>query len=541
MFKFFRKKQPPTPAPETKTPPAPPAVPDAGGWGRHVEQEPPKPAASELPPGEARVAPQTVEIPAAPPAQPPSGTPVSAPPPATQASASEPASTTPAPAVSAPSVAPAASTAGAASAPTPAPAAPPAALPPAAPPAADPPARASTEPPSFAPPAAPAPAAVPASPPAASAVPALPTAPTVRPTPTAPVTTPAPAATPTPVVGGKPRQRPGPPPTRAKFEASAPAVAAQEAATAAKTSWLTRLRSGLAKTGQSFTQLFVNVKVDEDLFEELETALIMSDAGVDAADKLLTALRARVRKERIEDGNRVKEVLRELLTEHLAPLERAFDLDRASPVVVMIAGVNGAGKTTSIGKLARHFQNEGKQVLLAAGDTFRAAAREQLVQWGERNSVAVIAQADGGDPAAVAFDAVHAGRARNMGVVMVDTAGRLPTQLHLMAELQKIRRVIAKADADAPHEVLLVVDGNTGQNALAQIKAFDDAIGLTGLVVTKLDGTAKGGILAAVASGANGVRPVPVYWIGVGEEVEDLQPFVAAEFAGALLGGSGNG
>ena len=336
-------------------------------------------------------------------------------------------------------------------------------------------------------------------------------------------------------VGGKPAQRPGA--EKKARETAAQAQAEAQAQAAAKTSWLSRLKSGLSRTGQSFTSLFVNVKVDEDLFEELETALIMSDAGVDAANKLLTALRARVRKERIEDGNRVKEVLRELLTEHLKPLERSFDLGRASPLVVMIAGVNGAGKTTSIGKLARTFQQQGSSVLLAAGDTFRAAAREQLVEWGERNNVAVVAQADGGDPAAVAFDAIQAGRARRMGVVMVDTAGRLPTQLHLMAELKKIRKVIAKADAEAPHEVLLVVDGNTGQNALAQIKAFDEALGLTGLVVTKLDGTAKGGILAAVASGAQGVRPVPVYWIGVGEGIEDLQPFVASEFAGALLGG----
>jgi fused signal recognition particle receptor len=201
----------------------------------------------------------------------------------------------------------------------------------------------------------------------------------------------------------------------------------------------------------------------------------------------------------------------------------------------MVAGVNGAGKTTSIGKLARTFQQQGKQVLLAAGDTFRAAAREQLVEWGKRNGVTVIAQ-DGGDPAAVAFDAVKSGQARGMGVVMVDTAGRLPTQLNLMEEVKKIKRVIAKADPSAPHEVLLVIDGNTGQNALAQIKAFDEALGLTGLIVTKLDGTAKGGILAAVASGAQGVRPVPVYWIGVGEGIDDLQPFVADEFAGALLG-----
>ncbi len=260
----------------------------------------------------------------------------------------------------------------------------------------------------------------------------------------------------------------------------------------------------------------------------------MADAGLEATEKLLTALRARVKKDRIEDPAKVKSALRQLLADHLRPLERAFDLKRTQPLVVMIAGVNGAGKTTSIGKLAHTFQRQGASVLLAAGDTFRAAAREQLIEWGSRNNVTVISQ-DGGDPAAVAFDAVNAGRARGMGVVMVDTAGRLPTQLHLMEELKKIRRVIGKADAAAPHEVLLVVDGNTGQNALAQIRAFDAAINLTGLVVTKLDGTAKGGTLAAVAAGSQGVRPIPVYWIGVGESLEDLQPFVADEFAAALL------
>lgn len=302
-----------------------------------------------------------------------------------------------------------------------------------------------------------------------------------------------------------------------------------------KSSWLSRLRSGLSRTGKSLGGLFVGVKVDENLFEELETALIMADAGVEATASLLDGLRARVRKERIEDAAQVKTALRELLTEHLRPLERAFDLSRAQPLVVMIAGVNGAGKTTSIGKLAHAFQARGASVLLAAGDTFRAAAREQLIEWGSRNNVTVISQ-EGGDPAAVAFDAVNAGRARGAGVVMIDTAGRLPTQLHLMEELRKVRRVVGKADADAPHEVLLVLDGNTGQNALAQIRAFDAAINLTGLVVTKLDGTAKGGTLAAVAAGSQGVRPIPVYWIGVGEGLQDLQPFVAADFAAALLG-----
>lgn len=331
---------------------------------------------------------------------------------------------------------------------------------------------------------------------------------------------------------------PAPPGEPVQPDSSIPSPSAADAGTpaeSAKQSWLARLKRGLSRTGQSLGGLFVGVKVDENLFDELETALIMADAGVEATQSLLAALRARVRKERIQDAAAVKSALREILAEHLRPLERTFDVHAAKPLVVMIAGVNGAGKTTSIGKLAHAFQRQGASVLLAAGDTFRAAAREQLAQWGERNGVTVIAQ-DGGDPAAVAFDAVNAGRARGKDVVMVDTAGRLPTQLHLMEELKKIRRVIAKAEPAAPHEVLLVIDGNTGQNALAQIRAFDAALGLTGLIVTKLDGTAKGGTLAAVAAGSQGVRPVPVCWVGVGEGLEDLQPFVASEFAAALLG-----
>nr|WP_255779154.1 signal recognition particle-docking protein FtsY [Mycetohabitans sp. B8] len=300
---------------------------------------------------------------------------------------------------------------------------------------------------------------------------------------------------------------------------------------AAKRSWLSRLKSGLTKTSSSLTGIFIGVKVDEALFEELETALLMADAGVDATTYLLDALRQKVRSERLTDAQQVKAALRTLLIELLTPLEQSMVLGRAQPLVMMIAGVNGAGKTTSIGKLAKHLQSFNQSVMLAAGDTFRAAAREQLVIWGQRNNVAVIQQ-ESGDPAAVIFDAVGAARARGIDVLMADTAGRLPTQLHLMEELRKVKRVIGKAMDGAPHEILLVLDANTGQNALAQVKAFDEALGLTGLIVTKLDGTAKGGILAAIAR----QRPVPVYFIGVGEKVEDLQPFVAAEFADALLG-----
>ena len=343
--------------------------------------------------------------------------------------------------------------------------------------------------------------------------------------PAEPERAPAPIPEPAPVMEPEPEPVPQPEPQPVPAAEAAPA----------KSSWLSRLKQGLSRTGQSIGGLFVGAKVDENLFEELEEALLLADAGVDATDKLLTALRARIRKEKISDAAQVKQALCDILADHLKPLEKAFPLQAAQPLVVMIAGVNGAGKTTSIGKLAHTFQAQGAKVLLAAGDTFRAAAREQLIEWGSRNNVSVIAQ-DGGDPAAVAFDAVHAGKARGMGVVMVDTAGRLPTQLHLMEELKKIKRVIGKADGQAPHEVLLVVDGNTGQNAISQIRAFDAALGLTGLVVTKLDGTAKGGTLAAVAAGAQGVRPIPVYWIGVGEGMQDLQPFVAREFAAAVIG-----
>ena len=298
----------------------------------------------------------------------------------------------------------------------------------------------------------------------------------------------------------------------------------------AKKSWLARLKTGLAKTGSSITGVFVNTKIDEDLYEELETALLMSDAGVDATEYLLGALREKVRAGRLTDPQQVKGALHDLLVELLKPLEKSLMLGRAQPLVMMITGVNGAGKTTSIGKLAKHLQSFDQSVLLAAGDTFRAAAREQLAVWGERNNVTVVQQ-ESGDPAAVIFDAVSAARARRIDVMMADTAGRLPTQLHLMEELKKVKRVISKAHDGAPHEVLLVIDANTGQNALTQVKAFDDALGLTGLIVTKLDGTAKGGILAAIAR----QRPVPVYFIGVGEKVEDLQPFSAVEFADALL------
>ena len=303
------------------------------------------------------------------------------------------------------------------------------------------------------------------------------------------------------------------------------AVAAEQ-----KRSWLTRLKSGLSKTSSNLTTLFVGAKINDDLYEELESALLVSDAGVEATLFVLKALKKTVKEERLTEAHQVKAALRTILISLLTPLQKSMEIGKHQPLVMMIAGVNGAGKTTTIGKLAKHLQAHKQSVLLAAGDTFRAAAREQLTIWGERNNVSVIAQ-ESGDPAAVAFDAVHSAQARGTNVVMVDTAGRLPTQLHLMDELKKVKRVIAKGMASAPHEILLIIDGNTGQNALAQVKAFDDALGLTGLVITKLDGTAKGGILAAIAI----TRAIPVYFIGVGEQIEDLQPFDATDFVDALL------
>ena len=301
-----------------------------------------------------------------------------------------------------------------------------------------------------------------------------------------------------------------------------------------KASWSARLKAGLARTraalGGGLGALLGRRKFDEALFEELEAALLTADCGVEATQALIEGLRARARKERLEDGEALKGALKQALLELVAPLERALEAARTRPFVIMVAGVNGSGKTTSIGKLAKWLQSQGLSVLLAAGDTFRAAAREQLAAWGERNGVPVIGQA-GGDPGAVVFDAIGAALARRIDVVIADTAGRLPTQLHLMEEIKKVKRVAAKALPGAPHEVLLVLDANTGQNALAQVKAFDEALGLTGLVLTKLDGTAKGGVVCAIAR----QRPVPLRFVGVGEGIDDLRPFAARDFVEALV------
>jgi len=294
--------------------------------------------------------------------------------------------------------------------------------------------------------------------------------------------------------------------------------------------WLDKLKTGLRKTGSSIATVFTGTQIDDALYEELETALLMADTGVKATEHLLADLKRRVKDNKTTDPAAVKGLLAEAIAELLAPLHKRLVIGEHKPTVIMVAGVNGAGKTTSIGKLTRHLANEGATVLLAAADTFRAAAREQLAVWADRNTVEIITQ-EGGDPAAVSFDAVSAGKARGRDVVLVDTAGRLPTQLHLMEELRKIKRVVQKADATAPHEVLLVIDGNTGQNALMQVKSFDEALGLTGLIITKLDGTAKGGVICAIAR----EKPVPIYFIGVGEKLEDLETFDAKEFAQALL------
>ncbi len=314
-------------------------------------------------------------------------------------------------------------------------------------------------------------------------------------------------------------------------------TATQETAPTAGThepSWRERLKAGLARTRAQFSgklkSMFSRGKVDDELLEELETLLLTSDVGMEATQHLLDELKLRAKRDKIETPEGIQKALSDALHELLLPLEKPLDATRHRPFIIMIAGVNGAGKTTSIGKLAKYFQAQGKSVLLAAGDTFRAAAREQLMAWGERNNVTVISQ-ESGDPAAVIFDAISAAKARGIDIVLADTAGRLPTQLHLMEEIAKVRRVIQKADPTGPHETLLVLDANFGQNALMQVKAFDKSINVTGLVVTKLDGSAKGGVVAAIARQC----PKPIRFIGVGESIDDLRPFVARDFVDALF------
>ena len=297
--------------------------------------------------------------------------------------------------------------------------------------------------------------------------------------------------------------------------------------------WGARLRRGLAATRSRFGAQLAGVlgggrKVDERLFEDLESVLLSCDVGVEATRFLLDQTRARAQLEHMQDTMQIRDALRQALLDLLAPLAQPLDLSRGQPFVILMAGVNGAGKTTSIGKLAAFFRGQGKSVMLAAGDTFRAAARDQLKIWAERNDVAVVSQ-EGGDTAAVIFDAVQSALAKGIDVMIADTAGRLPTQPHLMEEIRKVKRVIAKVIPEAPHEVLLVLDANTGQNAIAQVKAFDQALGVTGIILTKLDGTAKGGAIAAIARH----KPIPLRFVGVGEGMNELRTFTAVELVEA--------
>ena len=298
--------------------------------------------------------------------------------------------------------------------------------------------------------------------------------------------------------------------------------------------WFSRLKNGLARTRVNIVGLFSGGVIDDDFLEELEYALITADVGVQASTRILQRLRDTIKLKGLKTQDEVRLALRDEIARMLAPAQRELDIEQAHPLVIMMTGVNGAGKTTSIGKISKYLSQRGKSVLLAAGDTFRAAAREQLAVWGDRNQIEVIAQ-QGGDPAAVVFDAVSAGKARGTDVVIADTAGRLPTQINLMEELRRIRRAQDKAMTGAPHEAILVVDGTNGQNALTQVKAFDAAVGLTGLIVTKRDGTAKGGVRVAITQ-MRPENPLPIYFIGVGEAIDDLQPFNAVQFANALVG-----
>lgn len=306
---------------------------------------------------------------------------------------------------------------------------------------------------------------------------------------------------------------------------------------AKKSNIFARFKKGLSKTSQQFGQgfstlLFGKKVIDEALLEEIETQLLMADVGIDASEKIINDLTQQVERKELADGEALYNALRANLKQLLEPAEAPLVIDdKHKPFVILVVGVNGVGKTTTIGKLAKRLQNEGKSVMLAAGDTFRAAAVEQLKIWGDRNNVPVVAQATGSDSASVVFDAVESAKARNVDVIIADTAGRLHNKSHLMDELAKIKRVIGKMDASAPHEILLVLDAGTGQNALSQAQHFIDTVGITGIALTKLDGTAKGGIIFALSEKFK----VPVRFVGVGESVDDLQTFVADDFVNALF------
>ena len=307
--------------------------------------------------------------------------------------------------------------------------------------------------------------------------------------------------------------------------------------------FFSKLKSGLAKTRAQLADGVGNLllgekEINDTVLEDLETALITTDVGVDTTQDIIENLTQRAQRRELANTRALHEALHGQLVERLLPIIKPFELPEkrsGMPQIIFFVGVNGVGKTTTIGKLAKRFKDDGKSVLLAAGDTFRAAAVEQLQAWGERNDIPVIAQPQGSDSASVVFDAVQSAQARDVDVLLVDTAGRLQAKTQLMDELEKVQRVVKRLDPDAPHEVILVLDGGVGQNALSQVKLFDEAVKLTGLVVTKLDGTAKAGVVFAVASGAGGVPKIPLYFIGVGEGVDDLRPFDADDFVQALL------
>ncbi|MEX3174830.1 MULTISPECIES: signal recognition particle-docking protein FtsY [Serratia] len=317
-------------------------------------------------------------------------------------------------------------------------------------------------------------------------------------------------------------------------ELLAPAVT-QEQERPTKEGFFARLKRSLVKTkqnlGSGFIGLFRGKKIDDDLFEELEEQLLIADVGVETTSKIITSLTQHASRKQLKDAEALYGKLKEEMSEILAKVDQPLDVGGKNPYVILMVGVNGVGKTTTIGKLARQFQAEGKSVMLAAGDTFRAAAVEQLQVWGERNRIPVIAQHTGADSASVIFDAVQAAKARGIDVLLADTAGRLQNKAHLMEELKKIVRVMKKLDDQAPHEVMLILDASTGQNAVSQAKLFNEAVGLTGITLTKLDGTAKGGVIFAIAD----QFAIPIRYIGVGEGIEDLRPFKADDFIEALF------
>lgn len=315
-------------------------------------------------------------------------------------------------------------------------------------------------------------------------------------------------------------------------------VASEQAKTNAESGgFFGRMKEGLSKSRKNFTEGMVNIliggkEIDDELLEEVETQLLVADIGVDATRTIIQNLTERTERRELIYSNALYKALQEELVALLAPRVKPLHIDsNKTPFVILVVGVNGVGKTTTIGKLAKRLQGEGKKVMLAAGDTFRAAATEQLQIWGERNNISVVAQGHGADSASVIFDAFESARARGIDVLIADTAGRLHTKSNLMEELKKVKRVMQKIDATAPHEIMLVVDAGTGQNAISQVQEFDNAVGLTGLTITKLDGTAKGGVLFNIASRTN----VPIRFIGVGEKIDDLRPFAAKSFVAALF------